>query len=95
MPAKGIQKHTAAERIKKEHVAAGKQGKFGGGGKLAEQRKNKAAGVKTPMLCKICKTGPLDSLKTMETHYDAKHSGKWEEDKAHYEGLIAAAEEKE
>jgi len=56
--------------------------------------------------------GPLDSLKTMETHYDSKHSvlaelgrvweetlfcvqGKWEEDKAHYEGLIAAAEEKE
>mmetsp|Transcript_21949 Transcript_21949/g.43599 ORF Transcript_21949/g.43599 Transcript_21949/m.43599 type:complete len:94 (+) Transcript_21949:30-311(+) len=91
MPGKAkFQKHSAASLEKKAKDAKNKAGAAGGGGKLANARKNHAA--KVSVNCTICKTQIFNMTKLIE-HYDAKHAKiKFEGDiKAGYEAQFAGA----
>ena len=65
------QKHTAKEIASKHKAAKNKAGAAGGGNEGAEKRK--IAGGKISKPCEICKA-ILPSVKSMEIHYDSKHS---------------------
>tara|TARA_Y100001933_G_C18733235_1_gene452608 strand:- start:213 stop:485 length:273 start_codon:yes stop_codon:yes gene_type:complete len=65
------QKHTAAEIASKHKAAKHRAGAAGGGSEGAEKRK--IAGGKISQQCEICKA-ILPSLKSMEIHYESKHS---------------------
>lgn len=72
MGRKGVkQKHTAAEIASKHKAAKHRAGAAGGGSEGAEKRK--IAGGKISKPCEICKA-ILPSVKSMEIHYESKHS---------------------
>jgi len=77
------QKHTAKEIAGKHAAAKAKAGGAGGGGDAAKERQSK--GAKVAVKCKIC-LGQQPNLKSMEAHYDGKHSKiNWKEFEATYE----------
>jgi len=65
------QKHTAKEIAGKHKAAKHKAGAAGGGNEGAEKRKIACTKISKP--CEICKV-LLPSLKSMEIHYESKHS---------------------
>jgi len=71
MPRKGkTQKHTAAEIAAKIKASKEANGAAGGGGKMAQMRKN--AGNKASISCDVCK-GLQPSMASMKQHYESKH----------------------
>ena len=65
------QKHTAAETAAKHKAAKEARGGAGGGGTGAENRKS--VGNKNSVKCVEC-LGIQPNIKSMELHYDNKHS---------------------
>lgn len=72
MPGKAkFQKHTAKELEQKANAAKYAAGAAGGGGKMADARKNHVA--KVAVLCKVCKSAQ-PNLVSMTQHYESKHA---------------------
>ena len=93
MPGKAkLQKHTKKEIAGKHKAAKEARGAAGGGGIMAEKRKN--VGNKVAVKCEIC-MALQPNIQSMEAHYDSKH-GKinFVEVKESYEKLFQESKNK-